>query len=346
MPVRNSSRPVLEVSMWPLNIRFLPPPVPLQRPTTLARASSTSCQVTSSPIFCSADCIYCPICSSSPVGLGMLITSVDMEIISSSRTSARMRSTSLGSRVDFEFAAALDTLVSSQFPVLSSQSLITLGQTEIIWICTHFFVTRFSDQKIVFQTQTSAAGPVNAGFDRQHHSLFYCACSGLVRIRPFVSAGANAMANGMRRLSGISAFGDAGAYELVEFREAGAVVRETNGTVEDLQQKIEQLVILRLQFAGAGILGEIGPIAVDADPDFEKRRLVFLNRTIAGSGERSDSLARPHQREGARHLDFTLVAHARSMDETFIHGSHFTFFHAGAHMLASVIHREGCEFVG
>ncbi len=62
--------------MWPLNIRFLPPPEPFQRPTTLARASSTSCQVTSRPIFCSADCMYCAICSSSPVGLGMLITSL------------------------------------------------------------------------------------------------------------------------------------------------------------------------------------------------------------------------------------------------------------------------------
>src|SRR5208283_4254560 len=77
MPVRNSSRPVLEVSMWPLNIRFLPPPDPFHRPTTLARASSTSCQVTSRPIFCSADRMYCAICSSSPVGLGILITSLD-----------------------------------------------------------------------------------------------------------------------------------------------------------------------------------------------------------------------------------------------------------------------------
>src|SRR6202140_5567839 len=119
MPVRNSSRPVLEVSMWPLNIRFLPPPEPFQRPTMLARDSSTSCQVTSRPIFCNSDCLYCAICSSSPVGLGILITSLDMETISSSRTSARMRSTSLGSSEYFEFVVALDTLQSSQFPVLS-----------------------------------------------------------------------------------------------------------------------------------------------------------------------------------------------------------------------------------
>src|SRR5437660_6594377 len=102
--------------MWPLNIRFLPLPKPFQRPTTLARDSSTSCQVTSRPIFCNSDCMYCAICSSSPVGLGMLITSLDMETISSSRTSARMRSTSLESSEYFEFAVALDTLeFSSRF---------------------------------------------------------------------------------------------------------------------------------------------------------------------------------------------------------------------------------------
>src|SRR6267143_2168177 len=142
IPVRNSSRPVLEVSMWPLNIRFLPPPAPFQRPTTLARPSSTSCQVTSRPIFCSSDRTYCAICSSSPVGLGMLITSLDMETISSSRTSARMRSTSLESREYFEFVVALDTF---QFSVLSLQFLGMLCQTEIVWIGTHFFVAGLGD---------------------------------------------------------------------------------------------------------------------------------------------------------------------------------------------------------
>src|SRR6266446_6801545 len=149
MPVRNSSRPVLEVSMWPLNIRFLPPPEPFQRPTTLGRDSSTSCQVTSRPIFCSSDCTYCAICSSSPVGLGMLITSLDMETISSSRTSARIRSTSLGSREYFEFVVALDTLESSQFPVLSLRFLVMFCQPEIIRIGAHLFTASFVDQKIV-----------------------------------------------------------------------------------------------------------------------------------------------------------------------------------------------------
>src|SRR5207253_5795821 len=86
MPVRNASCPVFDVSMWPLNIRFWPPPLPLHRPTTLARPSSTSCQVTSSPSCFSALFMYSAICSSSPVGLGMLITSHAIATISSSRS--------------------------------------------------------------------------------------------------------------------------------------------------------------------------------------------------------------------------------------------------------------------
>src|SRR5713101_3791247 len=145
MPVRNSSRPVLEVSIWPLNIRFLPPPEPFQRPTTLARDSSTSCQVTSRPILCRADCMYCASCSSSPVGLGMLITSLDMETISSSRTSARIRATSLGSRslgsrAFFEFVVALDTF---EFSVPDFQMLFY--QTEIVLVSAHFFAAGFGD---------------------------------------------------------------------------------------------------------------------------------------------------------------------------------------------------------
>ena len=114
-----------------------------------------------------------------------------------------------------------------------------------------------------------------------------------MRVGPLVGAGTDAVADGVGGLSGVSTFGDAGANELVEFGEAGTVSREGNGAAENLKQKVEQLVILRLQFAGAGILGEIGPIAVGADPDFEERWLVFLNRAIAGGGERGNSLAGP-----------------------------------------------------
>src|SRR5271166_3167018 len=218
--------------MWPLNIRFLPPPEPFQRPTTLARASSTSCHVTSRPIFCSAVCIYCAICNSSPVGLGMLITSLDMETISSSRTSARMRSISLGSRACFELAVALDTF---EFSVPGSQLLMMFCQTKIVRVGAHFVVAGFGDEKVILQPQASAAGPVNAGFNGQHHSFSHCSGSRLVRVGPFVGTGADAVADGVGRLSGVSAFGDAGANQLVEFGKAGALARKTNGIIENVK---------------------------------------------------------------------------------------------------------------
>ena len=90
-----------------------------------------------------------------------------------------------------------------------------------------------------------------------------------MRVGPFMGASADSVADRVGGLSGVSTFGDARANEFVEFGKAGAVARERNRAVENLQQQIEQLVILRLQFTGAGILGEVGPIAVGANPDFE-----------------------------------------------------------------------------
>src|ERR1035437_497415 len=236
-PVRNSSWPVLEVSMWPLNIRFLPPPDPFQRPTTLARASSTSCQVMSRPSFCSADCMYCAICSSSPVGLGMLITSVDMETISSSRTSARMRSMSFSSRLEAYLMFVSGTVGGLQFAVRQLPTAsATFCQTEIVWVGAQLLVAGFGDQKIVFQTQASAARPVNARLDCQHHAFFYSAGACLVRVGPLVGAGTDAVADGVGGLSGVSTFGDARSNELVEFGKARSRAREGNGAVEDFKQ--------------------------------------------------------------------------------------------------------------
>ncbi len=48
-----------------------------------------------------------------------------------------------------------------------------------------------------------------------------------------VRARADAVADGVGRLPGVSTFGDAGANELVEFREAGTVTRKGNGIVEN-----------------------------------------------------------------------------------------------------------------
>src|SRR5579863_5605326 len=102
IPVRKSSWPVLEVSMWPLNMRQRPLLAPSQRATTLARPSSTSCHVTSSPIDSQAVRMCSAIFTSSPVGLGMFMTSQHIATISSSQTSERIFSTSFELSLDAE----------------------------------------------------------------------------------------------------------------------------------------------------------------------------------------------------------------------------------------------------
>src|SRR5882757_2531819 len=144
-----------------------------------------------------------------------------------------------------------------------------LCQTKIVRIITHFFAAVFRDPEIVFQTKSSAAGPVNSGLDCQHHPLPYRAGSCLVCVRRFVRPRADSMANRMRWLSRISTFSDTRANQSVEFGKAGTVARKRNTFVEDLEKKIEQLVILKLQFAGAGVFREVGPVAVGAYPDLE-----------------------------------------------------------------------------
>src|SRR5947209_4317657 len=106
IPVKKSSWPVLEVSICPLNIRQRPLPVPSQRAITLARPSSTSCQVTSRPMLSQVERMYSAILPSLPVGLGMLITSQHMETSDFSSTSARIFSARLELSVSVVFLAA------------------------------------------------------------------------------------------------------------------------------------------------------------------------------------------------------------------------------------------------
>src|SRR5436190_6740201 len=72
-PCSHGSRPEYEVSMWPLNIRVLPRPVPGHVPRTFARPSSTWCHWVCRPILPKLSSIRRPIASSSPVKLGVAI---------------------------------------------------------------------------------------------------------------------------------------------------------------------------------------------------------------------------------------------------------------------------------
>src|SRR2546422_2377846 len=247
MPARNSSRPVFDVSMWPLNIRFFPPPEPVHRPTTLARPSSTSCQVTFKPTWPRAPRMYSAICSSSPVGLGMLITSQAIAMISSSRTDARIFSTSLESRVDagFTFLAG----------VVKDSSRLAGGtrQPKIIRIRAELLIPRIRDPKIVFQPQATATRPVNPRLNRQDHSLANRSRPGLMCVRRLVGARSYAVADRMRRLTWVTTVGNSRSGQAIQFRKARAILGAGRGFVENFQQDIEQAVILSGKLAGTNI---------------------------------------------------------------------------------------------
>ena len=90
----------------------------------------------------------------------------------------------------------------------------------------------------------------------------------------------------------------------------------------------------------------IAPVAVGADPDLEQRRLVVLDRQVAGRRERLDSRAGPDEREPERELDPALPAGARAVDEAVPHRAGLRLLHARAEVLAHVLHRGGGDLVG
>src|SRR5712691_764147 len=341
MPVRKSSRPLLEVSIWPLNIRFFPELEPDQRATTLARPSSISCQVTFRPSCCRAARIYCAICSSSPVGLGMLMTSQAMETSSSSRTQERIFSANFASSADFDSDFFAVVVIIRSFLYSCSRA----GQAKIVRVRAELFVAVAGNPEIVFQAQPAPAGPVNARLDGQNHALADGAAARLMRIGILVSAGAHSVANGMRWLAGIAAFGDPRTDQAIELRQAGPIDREAHGFFENLEQKIEQALVLGRELAWANVLRKIGPIAVDANPNFEKSRLVLLHRAVARCRKGGNSLPGPHQSEGAGHFDLAFVTHADPVNKTFVDCADFALFHPWTQAISCVLHGERGEFV-
>src|SRR5947208_5551454 len=91
MPASQGSWPEYDVSMWPLNISDLPPPVPSSRPMTFGLPSSTSCHCTPSPMSASSSRTRSPIACSSPVGLGTDTRSTASATSRSASISTEMR---------------------------------------------------------------------------------------------------------------------------------------------------------------------------------------------------------------------------------------------------------------
>src|SRR5207253_4652658 len=134
--------------------------------------------------------------------------------------------------------------------------------------------------------------------------------AGLVGVRRFVRAGADAVADRMRRLARIAGGRDALADQPVEAGQLGSVPHIGDRLAVDRQQRLEQLDVARLELARAEVLRVVGPVAVAADPDLEQRRLALDHLPRAGRGERLDPGPRPDEREAARERDLPAVAGA------------------------------------
>src|SRR5438105_1860593 len=97
--------------------------------------------------------------------------------------------------------------------------------TEVVGKATELLVAVARDQVVVLEPEAAAAVPVDAGLDREHHPLEDLAAAGLVGIGRLVRAGADAVADRMRRLTRVTRLGDPSADHPVELREARAGTR-------------------------------------------------------------------------------------------------------------------------
>src|ERR1700682_1989963 len=188
--------------------------------------------------------------------------------------------------------------------LFSPQFLTPASQTEIVRVSTEFFVAVLRDQEVIFEAEPAAARPINSWLDRQHHSFFHGSRSRLMRVRRLVRPCAYAVADRMRRLSGIASFGNASPTQPIQIRKPSALARVIDRFGEDLQEQIQEFVILRGQFPRAGIFREVGPVAVHAHPDFKQSRFILLDGTISGGREGCGALSRPYERDGLSHSDF------------------------------------------
>src|SRR4029077_4824613 len=167
--------------------------------------------------------------SSSPVGLGMLMTSEAIAMISASRTDARIFSTSWGSRPEAAFTFLAGVVKSS------SRLAGSTRQPKIIRIPAEFLIPGICDPKIVSQAQAAAARPVNPRLNRQNHSFSNRSRAGLMRIRLFVRTSSHTVTDRMRRLAGVTALGNARACQAVEFRKTCAILGVGHGFVKNPQ---------------------------------------------------------------------------------------------------------------
>src|SRR5215467_7308072 len=103
---------------------------------------------------------------------------------------------------------------------------------EIVRIRAQLFAAAIGDPKIVFKAQPAATRPVNARLNGEHHAFANSARARLMPIRWLMRAGANSVADGVRRLPGVSPFRNSRTDQVIQLRKARSVSCETHGFVE------------------------------------------------------------------------------------------------------------------
>src|SRR5208283_5728053 len=202
------------------------------------------------------------------------------------------------------------------------------------------------DPEVVFEAKSTATRPIDGRLDSQHHAFANCARSSLVCVGRLMSASSHTVADRVGWLTRISSFGDARPNQAVQFRQTRAILGVTRSFAENVQQLIKQLVILGCEITWAEILSQITPVAVHTNPDLKQRGLALLYRTSAGRGECANAFARPHQREGSRHLDFAFEPDASPVHEALEDRRDFALLHPGMYALEGVFHGERGQFIG
>ena len=139
--------------------------------------------------------------------------------------------------------------------------------------------------------------------DCKNHSGRDLASSRLMRVGRLVRARTDAVADRVRRLAREAHRVDPGADPAIELSEARARAREVDRVVVDRDEPGFELAVLRRQLTDDEVLRVIAPVAVDADPDLEERRLAFDDGPCGRRREGLDPRARPDEREAERELD-------------------------------------------
>src|SRR5204863_8363368 len=141
------------------------------------------------------------------------------------------------------------------------------------------------------------------------------------------------------RLIGKAGLPNAGPNQAVELGQARPGPAMLERATVDAQQRVEELVVARVERARADVLRVVAPVAVGADPNLEQRGLVLLDGPVSGRRERPDAWARPDERKAERQLHLPLPPCALAVDEALPERRRLALRHPRRQLARHVPHR-------